>query len=294
MRCIVFVFLDFWDFFQFLPHWMLSLSHVMVSSLCLLACSNTAQPPQKNDYETFTMVSVPADNIHFDNAVSATQGLFLRDLPAHVCVGPMPPGALLATDLPLNDLNVSSPNIKHFLDLVLDIPKSTIDVPSLQAIFRDQAWEELPEVMKLKIRPTFQTVSQYFLLPQDDDHLILLKHVYIMDDKVLGSYVQSLHRGKGKEIAWGNQNKKLVRKAFQRMLEQLGGLQFRKHTLTPEKKEPTSSATVPESDEWQFTQEHGELDKSDLKQLKWIDSSSHQLGRVPDPWLAGTSCSEGS
>ena len=59
------------------------------------------------------MVSVPADNIHLDNAVSATQGLFLRDLPAHVCVGPMPPGALLATDLPLNDLNVSSPNIKH-------------------------------------------------------------------------------------------------------------------------------------------------------------------------------------
>ena len=162
------------------------------------------------------------------------------------------------------------PNIKHFLDLFLDIPKSTINVPSLQAIFRDQAWEELPEVMKLKIRPTFQAVSQYFLLPQDDDHLILLKHVYIMDDKVPGSYVQSLLRGKGKEIAWGNQNKKLVRKAFQRMLEQLGGLQFRKHTLTPEKKKPTSSATVPENDGWQFTQEHGELDKSDLKQLKWI------------------------
>ena len=106
MRCIVLDFLDFWDFFQFLPHWMLSLSHVMVSSLCTLACSNNAQP-KKSDYETFTMVSVPADNIHLDNAVSATQGLFLRDLPAHVCVGPMPPGALLATDLPLNDLNVS-------------------------------------------------------------------------------------------------------------------------------------------------------------------------------------------
>jgi hypothetical protein len=44
MRCIV---LDFWDFFQFLPHWMLSLSHVMVSSLCILACSNNAQPKKK-------------------------------------------------------------------------------------------------------------------------------------------------------------------------------------------------------------------------------------------------------
>lgn len=216
------------------------------------------------------MVSVPADNIHLDNAVSATQGLFLRDLPAHVCVGPMPPGALLTTDLPLKDLNVSSPNIKHFLDLVLDIPKATIDVQSLQAIFRDKAWEELPEVMKPKVRPHFQIVTQYFLLPQDDDHLILLKHVYIVEDKVPGSYVQSLLRGSGKEIAWGNQNKKLVRKAFQWMLEQLGGLQFRKHTLAPERKKPTSNATVPENDGWQFIQEHGEMDKSDLKQLKWI------------------------
>ena len=216
------------------------------------------------------MVTVAPDSIHLSNAVSATQFLYLRDLPAHVCVGPMPPGALLATDLPLKDLDAQSFNIKHFIDLVVDVPKDSIDIPQLQAVFRDKAWDELPDVMKPKLRPQFQTETQYFLLPQDEDHLVLLKHVYILDDKVTGLTVQSLLRGSGKEILWGNQNKKLVRKAFQWMLEQLGGLQFRKYTLSAEKRKPASSATLPEDAGWQFIQQHGELDKSELKQLKWI------------------------
>ena len=216
------------------------------------------------------MVTVAPDSIHLSNAVSATQFLYLRDLPAHVCVGPMPPGALLATDLPLKDLDAQSFNIKHFIDLVVDVPKDSIDIPQLQAVFRDKAWDELPDVMKPKLRPQFQTETQYFLLPQDEDHLVLLKHVYILDDKVTGLTVQSLLRGSGKEILWGNQNKKLVRKAFQWMLEQLEGLQFRKYTLSAEKRKPASSATLPEDAGWQFIQQHGELDKSELKQLKWI------------------------
>lgn len=141
---------------------------------------------------------------------------------------------------------------------------------NLKAIFRDQAWDELPEVMKLKDRPNFETIIQYFFLPQNDDQLCLLKHVYVAADKVSSGYVQSLLRGNGKEIAWGHQNKKLLRKAFQWMLGQLGGVQFRKYTLTPEKRKPASSAPAPENDGWQFIQEHGEMDKSDLKQLKWI------------------------
>ena len=54
------------------------------------------------------------------------------------------------------------------------------------------------------------------------------------------------------------------------MLEQLGGWQFIKYTLSAEKSKPTSSATLREDDGWQFIQEHGELDKSNLKQLEWI------------------------
>ena len=171
---------------------------------------------------TLSYLASPS-HIHLEHAVTATQSLFLRDLPTRVCVGPMQPGALLATDLPLKDLDRLSPSIKHFVDIILDIPKSSIDMGNLKAIFRDQAWDELPEVMKLKDRPNFETIIQYVFLPQSDDQLCLLKHVYVAADKVPSGYDQSLLRGNGKEIKWGHQNKKLLRKAFQWMLGQLGG-----------------------------------------------------------------------
>ena len=110
------------------------------------------------------MVCIAPDDLHLDNAIEATKSLFLRELPEHVCVGPMPPGALNALELPLKDLDVSSPSIKHFIDLITDLPKAAIDLPSLQAIFRDKAWDELPELMKPKERPAFEMVTQYFML----------------------------------------------------------------------------------------------------------------------------------
>ena len=94
-------------------------------------------------------MSISPDDLRLENAIEATKSLYLRDLPAHVCVGPMPPGALNALELPLKNLDLSSPSIKHFVDLITDVPKASIDLPSLQAVFRDQAWHELPEVLKL-------------------------------------------------------------------------------------------------------------------------------------------------
>jgi hypothetical protein len=216
------------------------------------------------------MVAPEPEDMHLEDAIQATQSLFLRELPSHVCVGPMPRGAIGPLDLPLKDLDESSPAIKHYVDLILDIPKDSVDVVSLKAIFRDQAWDELPAFMKPKVRPSFETITQYILLPQSDGQLCLLKHVYITNEKVSGSYVATLLHGTGREIAWGNGNKKVVRKAFQWMLEQLGGTQFQKFILTSEKKKQALASQAPEEEGWTFLREHGELDKSDLKQLRWI------------------------
>ena len=142
------------------------------------------------------MVCIAPDDLHLDNAIEATKSLFLRELPEHVCVGPMPPGALNALELPLKDLDVSSPSIKHFIDLITDLPKAAIDLPSLQAIFRDKAWDELPELMKPKERPAFEMVTQYFLLPHADENFYcLLKHMYICNDKIPAIGAQRLLHG---------------------------------------------------------------------------------------------------
>ena len=202
-----------------------------------------------------------------------------------MCVGPMPQGSISVLELPLRELNVQSPSIiKYFLDLVLDIPSDTIDVKSLKAIFRHQAWDELPDVMKPKVRPQFDVVTQFFLLPQTNGNLCLLKHCYIKEDKVTGRVVQDLLRGAGYEISWGTTNKKVLRKAFQWMLEQMGGTQWRKYSLTAEQKKPTSSAPAPESEGWDFIHQHGELDKSDLKQLRWIHYHINREGSPIHGW----------
>lgn len=215
------------------------------------------------------MVSMDAGEVGLQEAIAATASLFL-DLPEHVVVGPMPVGSISPLDLPLKDLNEASHSIKHFVDLILDIPVATLDLENLKPIFRDQSWDALPEVMKFKTRPHFDTIVQYVILPQADGQALLLKHVYVATEKVTGKQVADVIHGSGREIAWGQGNKKIVRKAFQWMLEQLGGIQFRHWSLTPEKKKPVSCQPTLEDDGWTFLREHGELDKSDLKQLRWI------------------------
>ena len=47
-----------------------------------------------------SMVSIDPGNIRLQDAIDATVAMSLRDLPDHVCVGPMPPGAITALELP--------------------------------------------------------------------------------------------------------------------------------------------------------------------------------------------------
>jgi hypothetical protein len=49
--------------------------------------------------------------------------------------------------------------------------------------------------MQFKLRPDFGTVIQYFLLPQSDGKVCLLKHVK-------GAYIQTLLQGNGYELHW--------------------------------------------------------------------------------------------
>ena len=51
-----------------------------------------------------------ADNIHFSQAKEATEQMVLRELHEHVCVGPMPLGAVNIANLPLRELLVHDMN----------------------------------------------------------------------------------------------------------------------------------------------------------------------------------------
>ena len=68
---------------------------------------------------SIAMASVDAGEINLEKAKTATKSLVLRDLPAHVMVGPMPVGSVSVTDLPLRDLDPNSPCLKHYVGLTV-------------------------------------------------------------------------------------------------------------------------------------------------------------------------------
>ena len=142
-----------------------------------------------------------------------------------------------------------------------DIEPAQVAWDQIKAIVRDHAWHELPAVMQFKVRPAFESVVQHFLLPQSDGKVCLLK--------VKGAYVQTLLQGQGYELQWGAANKKLARKGFQWLLEQVGGSQILKYCLGPEVRAVKSNAPEPDEAAWSFLMEHGEMDKGGLKQLRW-------------------------
>eukprot|EP00435_Cladocopium_sp_Y103_P037440 s1793_g9.t3 len=199
------------------------------------------------------------------------QELFHTELTTHVHVGPLPIGIMTPLALPLKEINPNSPAIKHFLDIIYDVDPNRVNVDNLKAIIRNQAWSELPDVKQMASRPTFDYVSQYFLLPQVDEKVCLLEHFYIKDDKIKGQYVERLVKGQGFEISWQGVNKHKARRGFQYMLEQLGG------SRPPANEEDQDAG-------WDFIIQHGERDKGNLKQLRWIHRNVNRDGSPIHGW----------
>ncbi|CAE7833016.1 unnamed protein product [Symbiodinium microadriaticum] len=186
----------------------------------------------------------------------------------------------------------ASPNvaIRHFLDILHDVPKEDIDTDMLKGIFKDKAWGDLPYALKIKGHPNFDYKSQFFILTQYNGKLTIVKHFFLTKAKLTQAKLKSFAVGTCYEIVWGSGNKVLERKAFQWMLEQMGGLQFRQFSLTGERKRSASSAALrscSEADQdagWDYIIEHGERDRGQLKQLRWIHKHINQDGSPIRGW----------
>ena len=80
---------------------------------------------------------------------------------------------------------MSNPSIKHFCDIIYSVEPLTLNVDNLKAIIRDKAWDDLPDVMKLAERPTFEYISQ-FHPSKTDGKVCLVKNFHVKDDKLKG------------------------------------------------------------------------------------------------------------
>ena len=175
----------------------------------------------------------------------------------------------------------------QFLDVMTNIPSESINFDNLKAIIRDEAWAELPEALQPAQRPTAEYKVQFFLVHQVNGKLTILKH-YMMKHKLSKPHLVQLRRGQCHEIKWGTGGDIAERKAFQWMLEQMGGLQVRRFCLSTEKKRPASSrpslSEEQQEEGWSFIQKEGELDKSELEQLGWIHRHISREGSPIQGW----------
>ncbi|CAE7863483.1 unnamed protein product [Symbiodinium microadriaticum] len=196
----------------------------------------------------------------------------------------MPQGTINVTNLPIREFASPNAAIRHFLDILHDVPKEDIDADMLKGIFKDKAWGDLPYALKIKGHPNFDYKSQFFILTQSNGKLTIVKHFFLTKAKLAQTELKSIAVGTCYEIVWGSGNKVLERKAFQWMLEQMGGLQFRQFSLTGERKRSASSAALgscTDADQdagWDYIIEHGERDRGQLKQLRWILEHINQDG----------------
>ena len=165
----------------------------------------------------------------------------------------------------------------HFLDVSHDVAKGDLDIDNLKGIFKYKAWSDLPVFMKLWGKPNFDYKTQHFIQEQSNGNYTVIKHVFLIKQRLPQAKLEAFAMGKCYEIAWGQCNKVVERKALQWMFEQTGGLQFRQFSLSTERKKPVASSamgtTSTEDDQdagWDFILEHGERDRSQLKQLRWL------------------------
>ncbi|OLP89926.1 hypothetical protein AK812_SmicGene28558 [Symbiodinium microadriaticum] len=179
-----------------------------------------------------------ADNIHFTQAREATEQMVLRELHEHVCVGPMPLGAINST------FHLPPQLMTQFLDVSHDVAKGDLDIDNLKGIFKNKAWSDLPVFMKLQGNPNFNYKTQYFIQEQSNGNYTVIKHVFLLKQRLPQTKREAFAMGKCYEIAWGQGNKFVERKALQWMLEQTGGLQFRQFSLSTERKRPMASSAM--------------------------------------------------
>ena len=200
------------------------------------------------------------ENITLANAIEATSDLFFRQLAQHVRIGPMPLGMVSPSTLPLRDLNTNAAQMKHFFDIIYDYD-GRVNPDALSPLLRDKAWDELPAPFGLKKPLGVDYLLQVFILLQVNGKHCIVKHIYVTKYKIKASLIFETVYGNPSEVIWGN-NAKNTKKALQFMLENLGGIQFRLFSLTPDVKKSTQPAVMEKSEEelekgFEFIREHG-------------------------------------
>lgn len=202
------------------------------------------------------------------------------------------PGAYSPCDLPLKDMSVRFPAVKHFVDIIDDFEFNGLFTPDLLRSLCEDPAAMMPDAsgvnpLALKKDPGCTFTLQVFVYPRAGDKVCIAKHV-ILHSFVKGGAAMDLCQGRSCGIAWGK-NVKSGMKGFQHLLQGLGGFQRRYFTLSPAGAHPVGAAPAADGHDagFDFIEEHAPRSGVKNAQLRWM---TKELAKEDSPiykWSPG-------
>ena len=176
---------------------------------------------------SFARVEAGAEHdgkITFQEAVVLTEPLKLQHLRQPTIVN-RPPGDLNVGDLPLESLTAASATkITHFVDVLTDC-EAPFDPTAVEEMFASARYKDLAWPICIATQCLAPYTMQLIVLPQADGKKTFLKHIFMQANaKISVSTAKEMCQGLPFKIVFGN-NFWNGTKAFQLMLEKLGGFQ---------------------------------------------------------------------
>ena len=154
------------------------------------------------------------EKISLVNVAEEISDLWIRILSQYVKVGPMPAaGPASSLTLPIRELEPRPTTLKYFLDIIYDF-EGPINHDQLGPILRDQAWDELPAPFKFTRKLEVKYLMQDFVLTQTNGQALIIKLIFLPDNKIKTSLVSGYGYGILYKIIRGP-NPKTAKKCLQ-------------------------------------------------------------------------------
>ena len=204
----------------------------------------------------------------FAEAIQVVQDMKMSGLLTTPIVVNKEVGTLRIRDLPLRDVNQQGYTLLNFCDIIPD--QEPVDKAAVEQICGIGDYKSLPPPLKLRVEPRMPYTMQVFILPAEGNKVHILKHVIFRPKGIHVSEVHQMAYGLAQKIDYGRHFRDGSR-AFQWMLEQLGGFQVRYFSLTPKHAPKGNPDRNRRRAGYAFIRDHGPRSNKSNQFVEWTD-----------------------
>ena len=269
-----------------LKYWSLRY-YLVLLRLCLEVMASN--PPQRSISLAQSVDDRNLDgSVTFEEAIANTEGLKTLQLEKPIIVH-KPVGNIKVADLPAKDeIHDNGKKKLQFLDVIMG-HKGAFNFKEIETLFLQQRYADLPEPLGMKGRNLTPFNMQLFILPQGPETYHIVKHIKFAENTKVNHFtILNMVYGQALEIDLQKHYREGSR-AFQYMLEGLGGFQVRYLKLVPQ---GSSSKPTKEMEDirkgFDFIRQQGPEENSEGQFTSWTEEQVNDPSSPLYRWERGT------